>query len=291
MTEIVAYRLPRDVLSVTGADTVDYLQGQLSQDVAALGVGDSAWSFALQPQGKVDGWFRLTRRREAEFVLDTDPGAGAGLVARLERFKLRVAVDVTPLDWSMVALRASSVADLDGLDVAGAEIEAQVAFGPMVGVDLLGPDVTVPEGVPEGTPDDYDRLRIGAGVPVVGAELTADTIPAEAGVVARSVSFTKGCFTGQELVARIDSRGGNVPRHLRGVVVEGEDAPTVGADIRVDGDVVGSLTSVAPATGDSPSIGLCYVKRAVAVPTDVELAWDGGTVVGEVRELPLDLGS
>ena len=110
----------------------------------------------------------------------------------------------------------------------------------------------------------------------MGAELTDKTIPAEAGIVERSVSFTKGCYTGQELVARIDSRGGNVPRHLRGV--SAEEPLTPGAAILVDGDDVGALTSV------SGTIGLGYVRRSVSdLPVDAQV--DG--VPARILELPM----
>ena len=93
--------------------------------------------------------------------------------------------------------------------------------------------------------DAYEAVRIECGVPAMGSELTERTIPAEAGqwVIDRSVSFTKGCYTGQELVARIDSRGGNVPRHLRGIVIDA-DPPPVGGVVVADGVEVGTLTSV-----------------------------------------------
>src|SRR5688572_32070787 len=82
--------LPRDVLRVGGPDAVSFLQGQVSQDVLALDVGGSAWSFLLQPQGKVDALVRLTRTAEDEVVADVDAGYGDAVAARLNRFKLRV---------------------------------------------------------------------------------------------------------------------------------------------------------------------------------------------------------
>ena len=110
----------------------------------------------------------------------------------------------------------------------------------------------------------------------MGAELTENTIPAEAGqwVIDQSVSFTKGCYTGQELVARIDSRGGNVPRHLRGVVIEG-DVPPVGAAVVVDEAEVGTLTSVSrsPDAG-SRSRWPTSPARSSRPPTSV-VRWDG----------------
>jgi folate-binding protein YgfZ len=134
--------------------------------------------------------------------------------------------------------------------------------------------------VGEGTLEQYEALRIECGVPAMGRELTDRTIPAEAGqsVIDRSVSFTKGCYTGQELVARIDSRGGNVPRRLRGLVLDGEGLPAPGAAVRVGDDEVGTVTSAAWSDRLDAVIALAYVKRDVDVPT-------GGSVDGRVARI------
>jgi tRNA-modifying protein YgfZ len=101
------------------------------------------------------------------------------------------------------------------------------------GADLLGPDPAARRAPEPSGPADLEALRIEAGVPVLGAELGPETIPAEAGawVIEASVSFTKGCFTGQELVARIDSRGGNVPRPVRALRLDGDVVPPPGAEV------------------------------------------------------------
>lgn len=242
MTEPTAWWLPRDFVRVSGADAVSFVQGQVSQDVAALPVGASAWSFVLQPQGKVDALVRVSRTADDELVLDTDAGWGEHVVERLNRFKLRVKADIEPLAWRCLAVR--------GTDVEG----AVPAFGD--GADLIGEDPPVPEGVRLGDRAEYEALRIENGWPAMGAEITERTIPAETGIVDRTVSFTKGCFTGQELVARIDSRGGHVPRHLRTVPVEPTAA--VGDPVIVEGRQVGTLTSVAG------TIGLAYIHRSAS---------------------------
>ena len=83
----------RDVVRASGPDAASYLQGQISQDVDALSAGETSWSFILAPSGKVDAWFRIHRVGDDEFLLDIDPGFADALIARLERFKLRTAVD------------------------------------------------------------------------------------------------------------------------------------------------------------------------------------------------------
>ena len=267
----LAVVVERDVVTVEGPDAAAYLQGQLSQDVDGLAVGQSAWTFVLQPQGKVDAWFRLTRTGDEAFRADVDAGHGAALLARLERFLLRTEAELALRTEPMVAVRGATT-------VEDARVPVLDPGWPGVdGVDLLGTD-QVPAGTATGTIEDLERLRIQAGVPAMGAELTERTIPAEAGVVERSVSFTKGCFTGQELVARIDSRGGNVPRRLRRL--EAETELVVGAEVVVDGHVVGEVTSSVPATGGSPALALAYVARAVEPPAE-----------GSVGGMPVRIGA
>lgn len=280
-TSAGAVDLPRDFVRASGPDVMSFLQGQLSQDVAALGVGASTWALLLQPQGKVEAFLRVLRTGEYEMVLETDAGYGPGVIERLNRFKLRVKCDLDPLAWRCLAVRGPKAHDL----VEG----GVVADWPgLPGADLVGEAPVAPDGVPGCSLEAYEAVRIEAGIPVMGRELDEGTIPAEAGVVDRSVSFTKGCYTGQELVARIDSRGGNVPRRLRGVVLAGEAQPPAGATLRGDdGKDVGRLTSVAPSPGLGAVVALAYVRRAVEPPADVTVTWDGGEASGRVEALPL----
>jgi folate-binding protein YgfZ len=274
--------LPRDVVRVTGADATSFLQGQVSQDVERLLPGSSAWSFVLQPTGKVDVWLRISRLDDAEFVLDVDAGFGDALIARLERFKLRVDCTFEPLSWRCVALRGPEVAELGPYE---AVVAAEPRWPGVEGVDLLGPEVLVPAGIPTCPVSSLEALRIEAGVPRMGAELTEDTIPAASGIVERSVSFSKGCFTGQELVARIDSRGGNVPTRLVGVVLPGvSPPPPVGTPLLVDEEQVATLTSTATSHALGGAVGLAYLPRKVEVPG---AATAGGFGPVELRALPL----
>ncbi len=95
MTAPTVTRIRRDVVLAEGPDAAAFLQGQLSQDVERLPVGAAAWSFVLQPQGKVDAWFRVHRTGDETFELDVDEGWGEALVTRLERFKLRTRCEFT----------------------------------------------------------------------------------------------------------------------------------------------------------------------------------------------------
>ena len=223
---------PRDVVQVAGADALTYLQSQLSQDLRPLQVGQSAWSFVLQPTGKIDVLLRVWRTADDTFVLDTDAGFGEVLIARLNRFKIRVKAEVTPLDWKCIAVRGDGASDLEGL----------ASWGD--GVDLLDAAVLPPAGVDHGTAEDLLAARIDAVWPQMGAEIVpGETIPAETGITGAAVSFTKGCYPGQELVERMDSRGATAPKLLQRIVVG-------------DGEPLGTITS------RSGPVALAYVKRS-----------------------------
>jgi folate-binding protein YgfZ len=277
--EVGAVWLPRDFLRASGPDTLSFLQGQLSQDVEKVAVGESSWSLLLQPQGKVDAFLRLTRTGDDEILLDTDGGWGERVLERLNRFKLRVKCDLETVAWRCLAVRGPRAHEV----AAGLPVD----WPGLPGVDVVGESPAVPDGVPLCQLDAYEAVRIEAGVPAMGRELDEGTIPAEAGIVDRAVSFTKGCFTGQELVARIDSRGGNVPRHLRGVVVQTNVIPPAGATVAVDGKAVGELTSVAQSFERRAPVALAYVRRAVEPPAEATLSWSGGSAPARVEQLPL----
>ena len=251
-------RVGREAIRVAGPDAFDYLQGQLSQDLAVLEAGASTWSLLLQPQGKVDALLRVTRTDDTSFLLDVDAGWGQPVVARLQRFKLRVKAEIGSEPWDRVRILGD-----------GAMTGIAYEWAPLHGADVAPAGSAI-----EASIDAWEVLRIEAGVPLLGAELTERTIPAEVEtVVARGVSFTKGCFTGQELVARIDARGGNVPRHLRRLVVDGP-VPSPGEAIVVADREVGAITSAAQHP-DGHVVALGFVRRDVAAPADAALAGGG----------------
>ncbi len=283
-----AVELPRDFVRASGPDVATFLQGQLSQDVLALTIGASTWALLLQPQGKMVALLRVLRVGDEEIVLETDAGFGVAVVERLNRFKLRVKCDLEPLAWTCLAVRGPRSHELvDGGVVAD--------WPGLAGADLVGESPAVPAGVVRCSLEAYEAVRIEAGIPVMGRELDEGTIPAEAGVVDMSASFNKGCYTGQELVARIDSRGGNVPRRLRGIVMGTTATPSggaavsppVGATVSSDGKEVGRLTSVAFSPRLGATVALAYVRRAVEPPAEVVVEWEGGSSPARVEALPL----
>lgn len=261
---------PRDVLRITGADALTYLQSQISQDIRALTDGASTYTFVLQPTGKVGALARLTRVSAEDFLIDTDAGYGEALAARLNRFKIRVKVDITVSAWVCVAVR----------NAAAPIVGALPAWGRDDAFDLLGEHPTPPADIRHGTTDELLLARLEAGWPAMGAEVTDATIPAETGVVSLAVSFTKGCYPGQELVERMDSRGSTAPRFVRRL--RGEGSAAVGDEVAHSGKVVGALTSVADT--DEGWIALASIARAAQPGDGVTVVTTAGPADAVVEE-------
>ncbi|MGY6500161.1 MAG: CAF17-like 4Fe-4S cluster assembly/insertion protein YgfZ [Acidimicrobiales bacterium] len=285
--DVAVVELDRQVVIAEGDAVVDYLQGQLSQDVAGLEPGRAAWSFVLQPQGKVDAWFRVGRLDDARFVFDVDAGWADHLVARLERFRLRTPVTFEVVDWVVLAVRGAAAPPPAPPTDPRRGLVVPVQWPGNVGWDLIADRsaVDVPGDLPRASLDAMEVLRIEAGIPRMGAEMDDSTIPAETGVVPVSVSFSKGCYTGQELVARIDSRGGQTPRRVVGLVADPAASVRAGAEVRVDGEAAGHVTSVAPGSVDGRLVALVSAARRVEVPADAEVEGAEGSV--RLVSLPL----
>ncbi len=226
-------------------------------------------SLLLAPQGKLDVDFRFLRVNAEEAWLDCGPGLAPQLATSLTRFRIRVKAEIVDRTGELGMVSRIGVSD-DGVDVPDGVHRIDTAWG----YDLLGPRAALPEVGAFVDPVAFEAWRIEQAIPVQPGDVDDTTIPQEAFLEQDAVSFTKGCFIGQELVCRIDSRG-HVNRFLRRIAdIEG-DWPPVGAEIVVDGKVVGALTSVAPA--ELPTGALGYVRREVEPPAPVELRWDGGT--------------
>ncbi|HEV7864546.1 MAG TPA: hypothetical protein VGR20_17695, partial [Acidimicrobiia bacterium] len=305
-------RCARGAVLVDGPDALTFLQSLLSQDIAALDDGQGVHTLLLQPQGKLDTDLRLLRVGSASW-LDCEVGRGEALAASLRRFKIRIKAEVEDRtgDWGCLTLRGPEVAAL--VEAAGgpalpAEAHAHVAWardsatgatrlvradwpGGPPGGDLVGPvgelaglwTALVAAGFRPAGLTAYEAARVRAGVPRQGRDMDEKTIPQEAFLELDAVSFTKGCFLGQELVCRIDSRG-HVNRLLRGFTIGIDTTPPVGAGIVVGDKEVGALTTVARSEGGVVALG--YVRREVEVPADVLVRWDGGEAPGVAAALP-----
>ncbi len=267
---VVARRTVRDVVVASGPEAAAYLHGQLSQDITGLAIGASTRSLLLSPQGRIDAWMRVTRVGSETFWLDLDPGFGDDALARLARFKLRTKATFERQEWSMIEVRGPGTPqrtitgpDLDEPGAAAPDsVDAELCWTGVTGFDRIGASVQLPAGVPLGDPAAFEVARLQSGLPRMGAELGEKTIPAEVpGLVEASVDFTKGCYVGQELVARVDSRGNNTPRRLWALRSDRPAAtPAVGAVVSDDGTEIGVVTSAAP-TADGGYVALASLGR------------------------------
>lgn len=287
----------RDVVVASGPDAAGYLHGQMSQNIEGLAVGASAWSLLLEPNGRVTAWARVTRAGDQEFWIDVDAGSGDAMLERLERFKLRTdAAFGIHTELPTAAVRGAQVPSAPGSRPA-LEEAASSANGPGVvvaslewpksnGFDVLGmaaDRVAEVLGLPLADEAIVEVERIEAGRPAMGREFGEKTIPAETGVVERSADFTKGCYVGQELVARVDSRGNNTPRTVHPAVMTGSLAPAPGAELTVDGDIVGTVTSATSASDHV--VALVSIKRGVEVPLTATVQIDQQPASVEVGEV------
>jgi folate-binding protein YgfZ len=269
----------RGVVVVTGPEAVSFLQALVSADLDAVAPGDHVESLLLSPQGKLDVAFRLLRVTDEELWLDTDPGFGAQLADSLNKFRIRVKAEVADKSEEMSVVSLIGPRAPASVDVGDAAHVVATAHG----VDVIGPRgaLAAVRRFPAVDAEVFDAWRIEQGIPVQPLDVDEKTIPQEAELEVDAVSFTKGCFLGQELVCRIDSRG-HVNRFLRRFESIDGDWPVRGADVVVDGKVVGALTSVAPESLPTGALG--YVRREVEPPATVDLRWEGGTATATAIE-------
>ena len=285
-----------DLVWVEGPDAVRFLDGLLSQIIEGVPAGTVRRSLLLAPNGKLRATlFMLVG--EDRVGLFADRGMGPAVVGDLSRFKIRVDATIDQSAAELIevwgpgaseALTAAGVAPPTGWSdtpfVAVLPLPGDRSARYVLGAEHR--DALVAAGaVPAGS-DAVDAIRIELGEPVVGTDVDERTIPQEADLVADAVDFTKGCYLGQELVARIDSRG-HVNRHLRGVVLADNVLPPIGAELVAGDREVGTITSLAESLDLRAPVGLALVRREVDPGDEVEVRWEGGSARAEVRDLPL----
>jgi len=260
---IVACEIEKLVFTVTGADAGKYLHSQLSNDIASLPVGGSRYSFVLEPMGKVIALVRVTRTEDETFILDTEnvEGLGEQLLARLNRFKIRVKADIAVSSQKYLSLRSR---DGSPIEQAGFTV-SQWGSGAVIDAPLMSIEESVVSQFLQVSLEEFDALRIRSSWPAMGSEIiVGETLPAATGVVTIAVSFTKGCYPGQELVERMDSRGSTAPKNLRLLTGSIVDNAKSGDAVIVNGETVGEFTSVAH------DCALAYVARAVELGVVVD---------------------
>jgi folate-binding protein YgfZ len=256
-------------LALEGGDVLRYLHAVCTQDTAGLRPGDATQALLLSPKGKIEFAFRLAVV-DGGALLDVDAGSAVALAERLARFVFRYEVTVgRPAPGAATLLGPGAEAALAA--VAGPEL---VVHRTPVGLDLVGPAAAEAAaalgraGVERAPAEVWELLRIERGLPRAGRELTDDVLAEEAGLLGSHVHLDKGCYPGQETVARVHNLG-QVQRRLAGLRFQpaagrGEDdLPAFRTDLVTDdGRRAGQLRSAVHHPELGP-IGLAYVRRAV----------------------------
>ena len=225
---------------MVGPDAADYLQRMVSNDVEALEVGDACDALLLTAKARVIAPLRVLRRGEDNFLLSTEPELGETVRRELMRMRFAAKAEIEPeehVSWLVVG-------------------EGEVLDEQPVGE--------------EASEEEFERWRIESGIPRWGAEIDDRILPAEAGLDETHISFTKGCYPGQEPVARQRYRG-KVNRRLRVLDVEAEQVPTRGTELLYEGKTVGRVTSAVP------GLALAFVRVDVPDEAQLHLAANAGS--------------
>jgi tRNA-modifying protein YgfZ len=240
---------PRAFVWVAGPGAEDYLQRMLSNDVAALAAGGACEALLLTPKARLIAPLRVVRREHDDFLLLTEPELGDVVARELTRMRFAAKCRIEQIEHESFVVLGGTEGGIptDEYGVPAAEVLGSPPDGEVVDEEEL------------------ERLRIQAGTPRWGRELDERILPAEAGLDRTHISFTKGCYPGQEPIARLHYRG-HVNRSLRVIDVESA-AP--GDEIADDGKVVGRVTSAVP------GLALGYVRSEV--PQGAELTVGGAT--------------
>jgi tRNA-modifying protein YgfZ len=319
-------RSNRGKLLLTGKDRRDYLQGLLTNDIAALESGSGCYAALLTPQGRMIADMRVLELGDAVSV-DLEPRVTATVRDRFDQFifseDVRVgdvteqraligvygpqAAEVVSRAWETVGAGNSlSPARLEAMTVhANVRRESEGREVVLVRSDEIGVsgyDLFVERSDAEGIrgalqaagaleidPDVAEISRVESGRPLFGADMDEDTIPLEAGIEDRAISLTKGCYVGQEIIIRVLHRGhGRVARRLIGLTLENSDCvPAHGDRIRSGDREIGRVTSAVASPALGRAIALGYVHRDFAEPgTTMVLIRDDRALPAVVTKLP-----
>lgn len=243
----VAHR-PREFVGVRGPDAAAYLQAMVSNDVEALAVGDAREALLLTPKARVIAPLVVLRRSPDDFLLLTEAGLGDRVRSTLLRSRFAAECEISIEEHTSFVVLGEG----EGIPSADYGVKA---------VEVLDDGLEPTVGA-----DELELLRIRAGTPKWGHEIDDRILPAEAGLDRRAVDFEKGCYPGQEPIARQHYRG-RVNRTLRVLEIEGEELPEYDAELTFEDKAIGRVTSAAFDGGSA--VALAYVR--VEVPRDAIL--------------------
>ena len=276
----------RGKLILRGDEAADFLQGQVTNDVEGLAAGSGCYALLLTHKGKVRMDMRILRGQDWIWI-DCAKGALAVIEHTIRTYGIGRDIrieDVTESRTivSVLGPRAREALAIDVPDEEHGFVESgdTLYVATDLGVDVIAPAGQAPAAVEPVSEEAAECLRTESGRPRFGLDFGTDTIPQEAGLNERGVSFTKGCYVGQETVARLHYKG-KPNRHLRGLRLSEPGAR--GDELRLGDRVVGTLGSVAVSPVHGP-IALAVVRREAEPGTTLEVG--DGAATAEVVELP-----
>jgi tRNA-modifying protein YgfZ len=288
-------RSARAKIRLTGSEAAEFLQGQVTNDVEGLAPGQGCYAALLSHKGKMRADMRILRG--ADWIwLDSEPFAREGLLKTFRMYSIGRDVNAEDATDAYAILSLIGPDARAALDAAPPPEEHAFVEGRLglyvatdVGVDLVCPTGAADAaratlGVDLVSAEAAECVRIESGRPRHGIDTTGETIPEEAGLNERAVSFTKGCYVGQETVARLHYKG-KPNRRLRGLRLSAPE-PT-GSEVRAGERAVGAVGSTALSPLHGP-IALAILRREVDPGDTVEVGTDGTTA--KVVELPFDAG-
>ena len=293
----------RSRLCLLGADRARFLHGQVTNDINGLGEFTGCYAALVNAKGKMESDLFAYRLAD-EILLDFEPGLTAAVQARLERYVIAEDVEIADVaphfglltvqgpQAEAVLTKLDLPAPTEPLTVAQTEDEIYIVHQPRLGTD--GFDLFIPIDAmnawrerlatiaPRCQMPAFEKARVLATIPQFGVDLTTDNFPPEGGLETRAISYTKGCYIGQEIIARIRTYG-KVNKVLRGLSLEG--AAAIGDPVLHEGTPVGTLSSVC----HEPSAALAIIKRTASEPgTVLSVDTKNGSVSAQVATLPFE---
>jgi folate-binding protein YgfZ len=273
----------KTILRLSGKDPIGMLNATLSNEVPSE-ERRGVYALLLNPKGRIQADLRVLRGGDGDVLIDTEPEGTTAAKALLGRYAPFSRVEVEDLSetdnpWAILGLYGPRAEELlgglalaehetAGLRLGGADLLAAGVTVPVPGYDLLGPagvlrtarEHLAGRGAAPVGLHAYETARIKAGIPRFGSDITPENFPAEAGVLERAVSFEKGCYPGQETVARMRYRG-HPNKFLYRFILEGGSPPHPGTPVFRDEKRVGEVTSLAPLPVHGEVFALGYLSR------------------------------
>jgi folate-binding protein YgfZ len=310
----------RGRLCITGADRTRFLHGQVTNDVKALRAGKGCYAALITAKGRMESDLNIYCLRD-ELLLDFEPGLTAKVSQRLDKYIIADDVQIVDVatDYGLLSVQGPAAAtvikelgffsevpdEAFSFVVATPEDAGEIVLVNQPRLGSSGFDLFVPRASLETVAgrlmdsakraggrscgwQAFEMARIEAGIPRFGADMDESNIPLEAGLENRGISFSKGCYIGQEVISRIRTYG-QVAKALRGLRLAPElkNLPAKGDKLFHAGKEIGYVTSAVASSNLKAAVALGYVrKEANQVGTELELVTAGGKSPVRIVELP-----